>query len=319
MDAFRAARRVVIATNPTAGSGRAEARVKRLCSELAQHGLRASISTDLGHVAGLVEQHAASRQLRAVIAAGGDGTVAELLNRLPEGVPLAVLSAGTENLLARYLRVSADPRRVAKMVAEGEHVRLDAGRANGRLFVLMASCGFDAEVVERVHARRQGPISRWSYAKPILESIRNYEYPQLRIHCGGPVLSESDADCIDARWAFVFNMPCYGGGLRLAPQARADDGQLDLCAFREGGLWRGLQYASQVALRRHARSNECYVRRAGSIRIESEGRVPYQLDGDPAGELPLELEVVPGRMTLIAPGSTAARLASARAQLATTA
>ena len=138
--------------------------------------------TDLDEITRVVADLHSRGQLRTLVAAGGDGTAAELVNRTPPGVPLAILPLGTENLLAKYLRLTAAPQQLCSAIVAGQTVELDAGRANGRLFLLMASCGFDAEVVRRVHAQRVGHLNRWTYAKPILQSIRSYEYPPIRIY-----------------------------------------------------------------------------------------------------------------------------------------
>jgi diacylglycerol kinase family enzyme len=107
---------------------------------------------------------------------------------------------------------------------------------------------------------------------------------------------------------FGFNLPCYGGGLRIAPQACGSDGLLDLCAFRRGGVWHGLRYAGAVLLGRHQKMTDWTMGRVRRLRITSAASVPYQLDGDPAGFLPVEVEVLPGRLTLVVPASRAHEL-----------
>src|SRR4029450_10193597 len=106
----------------------------------------------------LAAQKIAARKLRAVVAAGGDGTVSLIANRTPPGTPLAILPLGTENLLARYLEVAADPQQLARLIAGGWCISLDAAQAGPRIFTLMAGCGFDAEVVRRLHRHRTGNI-----------------------------------------------------------------------------------------------------------------------------------------------------------------
>ena len=182
-------------------------------------------------------------------------------------------------------------------------MRLDAGRANGRIFFLMVGCGFDAAVVQRLHSKRDGGhISYWTYARPILETIRSYRYPSLRVYCQsdseGPFESEPHA----ARWAFVVNLPCYPAGLQqLASDAVGHDGLLNVCTFGNGSLWHGLRYLGYVALGRHRGLPDFRAVLATRVRIESDEPVPYQLDGDPGGFLPMEIEVLPERLTLLAP------------------
>ena len=83
---------------------------------------------------------------------------------------------------------------------------------------------------------RTGRVNRASYFGPMLAAIRRYDYPAMRIHWG----DREPAQLIDdVRWLFAFNLPCYGGGLQIAPQADAADGLLDVCTFHRGGLWHG--------------------------------------------------------------------------------
>jgi diacylglycerol kinase family enzyme len=104
-----------------------------------------------------------------------------------------------------------------------------------------------------------------------------------------------------SRWAFVSNVPEYGWGAKLAPSARGNDGLLDLCLFRRGSFWAGLQYAAAIQCGWHERLADCTTRQVRRVRVEASEPVPFQLDGDPAGFLPVEVEVAPERITLVAP------------------
>jgi diacylglycerol kinase family enzyme len=169
-------------------------------------------------------------------------------------------------------------------------------------------CGFDAEVVGQVHTHRQrsgrgGHIGYLSYAKPILHTIRRYDYPRIRVEfCESRGGTGEEAEPLVVRWAFALNLPSYGWGLRLAPSAVPTDELLDVCTFRRGSFWSGVRYATAAqlgGLHRHLR--DCVLRRARRFRIESDEPVAYQMDGDPGGLLPLEVECLPGRMTMVVP------------------
>jgi diacylglycerol kinase family enzyme len=171
---------------------------------------------------------------------------------------------------------------------------------NERLFLLMLGCGFDAEVVGRLHAYRTGPISRWSYARPILESMRAYKYPKLSVTCydaAGQALAEPQ----DARWAFVFNFPFYALGLEICNDADPRDGTLDVITFPGRTVWQGLFHLVAVLLGRHRRQRGVEVLRAARLRIAAEHPVPIQLDGDPAGHLPVDVRVLPNHWTAVIP------------------
>ena len=301
--------RVLISVNPIAGAGPARSRVDRLVGLLERQGLRSEVLDDLDEVAVRADRWHAEGRLRALVGVGGDGTAAELVNRTVAGLPLTLLPSGNENLLARYLNLGQTPEAVCRTICEGGPVRLDAGKADDRIFLLMVGCGFDAEVVRRVHGRRRGHIRNRNYIKPILESIRSYEYPELQVYweVEDAHATEVRLPSVAVRWLFAFNLPCYGGGLRLAPNADGTDGLLDVCAFRRGSLWHGLRYASAVLLGRHQEMADCTIRRVRRLRITSEAEVPYQLDGDPGGLLPVDVEVLSGRLTVIVPAPEAQR------------
>ncbi len=278
----------------------------RLAELLAQRRFRAEVLTDLDQVAELANRWHGEGRLRALVGVGGDGTAAELVNRTSPGTPLTLLPAGNENLLARYVNLGRTPQSVCQTISDGALIRLDAGMANGRVFLLMVGCGFDAEVVRRVHSGREGPVRARHYIKPILKTIRSYEYPELRVYCDGEE-PDVESQWAAVRWFFAFNLPCYGGRLRLAPQADGADGLLDICAFRRGSLWHGLRYAAAVVFGRHQAMADCTVRHARRLRVTSEVEVPYQLDGDPGGFLPVEIEVLRDRLTLVVPQCEANR------------
>ena len=301
---------VLISVNPKAGRRSPAKRVDRLVELLEGRDFSVEVFTDLGKVSDRANRLHESGRLRALVGVGGDGTAAELVNRTEFGIPITLLAAGTANLLSKYLRLGGKPDRLCDVISGGHLLRLDAGLASGRLFLVMVSCGFDADVVGRVHAHREeksrkgGHIGYLTYIKPILDAIRSYKYPGIRVYCDelldGPF--SEDLTPIDARWAFVFNLPCYGWGLPLTPDAVGTDGILDLCAFDGGSLFAGLRYVAGAQFgARHRRMADCQMGLGRRFRITSDEPVAYQLDGDPGGLLPLEVEVLPNRLTLVVP------------------
>jgi len=290
-------RTVVVSMNPNSGSSDRRNLVDALVSNLEAQDFTVLLLTDVDEVKARVTEleDSGDMGLRVVVAAGGDGTVSLLANILPPQTPIAIFPLGTENLLAKHLGMTADPELVANMIGEGRTERLDSGRANGQLFLVMASCGFDADVVHRLHSERKGHIKHWSYAKPIVNAISQYRYPKIRIFVDG---AEKP---LTGKWAFIFNVPRYAMNLPIVWDAEADDGQLDLCTFRGGNLIRGLFYLGAVLLRQHRGWRYSHHRRFKSVRIEADERVPFQLDGDPGGVLPLEVEVIPNFLRVLVP------------------
>ncbi|REK16570.1 MAG: hypothetical protein DWQ37_07605 [Planctomycetota bacterium] len=299
---------VLILSNPGAGSRFRTDVLAELTAAIQAAGLACQVIDRMDALAETAAGFHAQGKLRAVVAAGGDGTVAAAANHVAPEVPITVYPLGTANLLAGYFRIGRDPQAMARMLRDNCRARFDAGRAGGRRFLLMASCGFDADVVRRLHEKRLGKhITYWTWARPLLESIRRYRYPELRVSCfasDGTLLDEERR----VRWAFAVNFPVYAGGLGVAPEADAADGVLDVCTFRQGSPWHALRYAASVALGFHRRFADFHCMPAARVRIESDEPIPYQLDGDYGGVLPLEIECIPGCLTLVVPRQRALEL-----------
>ena len=287
---------VIVSVNPNSGSTDQSKLIARVEAKLDNAGLQPIVLSDIGAVASESKRLNEAGNLRAVVAAGGDGTVSLLANTIEQNIPLAILPLGTENLLAKHLRLTADPDRLLELLQNGVEKKLDAGRANGKLFLVMASCGFDASVVEKLHSSRKGHISHLSYFRPILSSLRRYRYPQLSITI------DDEEKTLTARWLFLFNVSRYAMNLPIVPDADPCDGLLDMCSFRGPGNLRGIFYLTSVLLRKHREWCTTEFRKFRKMTISSKDAkvaVPFQLDGDPGGYLPLEIEAVKDYLTVL--------------------
>src|SRR5579872_4313992 len=153
---------VAIQRNPTSGDGAKRGELFALCTRLRELGIRPHLFSSRERLNARINRPGGREDLICIVAAGGDGTVADLNNRFPD-LSLTVLPLGTENLLARYFGIPCDGRFVAELIAAGHRWPIDVGVINGRRFMAMVSAGFDAEIVHRTHARRQGHIRKWNY------------------------------------------------------------------------------------------------------------------------------------------------------------
>jgi diacylglycerol kinase family enzyme len=297
---------VLISANPKAGSRWRRDRIQAIRDQIERAGFQAQISLELTELAGLAAEHRAAGNLRAVVAVGGDGTASVVRNQVPLDVPLLPVPMGTENLLGRFVEQGVHPADVCRTLQEGVTIGLDLGRAADKYFLLMFSAGFDAEIIRTLHEWRRGNINRTAYLLPTLRDIRSYAYPQMTVVCDNP----SGAVPPECRWLFSFNLPLYGLGLRIAPDAVATDGLLDLCLFQRGSTCDALRYLWHVKRGRHHTLADTRLTRCRSFRVEGaeSHHIAYQLDGDFAGTLPVEVDVLPGRLRLLVNTATARRL-----------
>jgi diacylglycerol kinase (ATP) len=319
------AQSVVLSVNPTAGRRVPREAVQRLAALLRRAAMHVEICAHLDELPHGLERARRRSAVRALVGFGGDGTLAELVNRVGGTVPLAIFPTGTENLLARYVGLRPDPLAFCELIRAGRAARLDAGQVRyadmqgnscQRLFVLVMGLGFDAEVIRRAAHIRRGHIGHLHYVRPIWDSIRHYGYPPYRFsplpaddaatptgcrHCAA---EDRLAASFFGRIGFVFNLPCYARGIPLAPHADGCDALLDVCSFARGSLWHGLRYLLAVMMRRADHLSDCVKGRIRAARIEPaepHRPVPFQLDGDPGGTLPAEVCVLPGCWTLLLP------------------
>jgi len=284
---------VIICLNPNAGARSRLARIHRLQRLLNAEGIKSQVISDVHEMSERAEFLRQEGQLRCVVAAGGDGTASMVANLTAPRTPISVMPLGTENLLAKYLGVRPGAESVFDAIAHGVAVNFDAGRVGEQIFTLMVTCGFDADVVHRLEEVRDGHIHHATYVKPICESVRKYQYPEISVSLNGNV------EAIKSRWAFVFNLPCYALRLPISSDARGDDGLLDVCTFRRGSVASTFWYLGAVLARKHANLQDCEVHRSSRIVLESAEPVPYALDGDAGGYLPVEIESIPDRLTLL--------------------
>jgi diacylglycerol kinase family enzyme len=314
---------IIISVNPKAGRKSPAKRAEELHAHLQYKGFTTELLHDLDEVVEKANALHTSGMLRALVGVGGDGTAATLVNRTIQGTPVTLLTAGTANLLAKHYRLPSRPAKLADVIEYGTIRTFDAGLARfnntERLFLVMASCGFDADVVNGVHAHREeryrqghvkgAHISYMSYVKPVIKSLRRYKFPMMTVECVDNV-SGCTASAVwpDVRWAFVFNINRYAWGLPLAPFAKENDGKLDHVLFRGGTPFHGVFYTALAqCFSLHRFLPTVRLDQGVRYRLSSSESVPFQLDGDPVGELPLELEIVPNRFTFLLPNRAGQR------------
>jgi diacylglycerol kinase (ATP) len=304
-------RRVIILANPRAGSASSREVVLELVDALRDERLEATVCWRREEFSDVVAG-SEREEVRCVVAAGGDGTLVETVNRAA-GLPVTILPLGTENLVARYWGIERSGRQVAHTIAAWDPRLLDLGRvtrlagldptgkppAVGRLFCLMAGVGFDADVVNRLHRKRSGHISLYSYVRPIVQALRRYRFPVM------DVMILDTGERLRGAMVFVLNLPRYAMGLPLAPEARGDDGLLNLLVFERPGIFHLFRYLTGILQGRRDKLRDCHHRWVRAVRLEAALTVRVQTDGDPAANLPVTIEVVPRAMTLLVPPGSA--------------
>jgi diacylglycerol kinase (ATP) len=299
-------RDAVLIVNPTAGGGRS---VKQL--DGARRVFRnAGIETELmnttaageaTHLARRVVEE--SRQL--VIVCGGDGTVNEVVNGLAcSQVPLAVLPAGTANVLAKELRLPWNLPRAAELLVHAQYRRIALGlaipdQASGepRYFLSVAGAGADGALVSAVRPefkRQAGILAYWQEG---LRQLTHYDFPLFRTQMAGTATN------IDASLVIVGRTKHYGGPFKITTEADLMQPEFELAFVTTRSAWRYLAYLPLIwaGKLRSARYVRFFKTNSLQCASNSASQVQVQVDGEPAGRLPVEFRIVPDALTLAIP------------------
>lgn len=286
-------RSIVIAANPKSGARSGLTSAQSLRTRLEQAGFHAELHTDLTTMAARVSELHAQKELRAVVAAGGDGTASVVIGRVPRDVPIALFPLGSENLLAKYFGIDGDLEATVARIQSGTTHALDLFKVNGTLSLLMTSVGFDAEVVRIVHQSRTSHITRWRYRWAILQALLSYRWPSFQVELLDREHQWYSVGQFD--WLFAFNVPKYAAGISLIEDASCNDGLLEVGAFEGGGLFRGLSHYGRAVRGQLASTKSWHRWQSSGVRITPKIAQPwdpvasYQYDGDWGGAIPLEI------------------------------
>jgi YegS/Rv2252/BmrU family lipid kinase len=240
---------------------------------------------------------AVARGARLVLAWGGDGTINEVGSALLAGpAALGIVPAGSGNGLARELDGPRDGAAAIAGALRGRERVIDAGLLGGRPFFNIAGIGFDAQIAARFdRARRRGLAT---YVRVSARALLTYRCAAYRIEAGdaGRVAPQT---CDRALIVTVANSPQFGNGARIAPAARLDDGKLDLVVFEEVSRLATIWSVPRLFTGSVARVRGLSSLQVERATIESDGPMPFHVDGEPVqGGSRLEARVVPGALRI---------------------
>ena len=290
-------RRVLVVANPSAGLRARRSAGDAVAGVFSRAGAEVHLErTRAPGDATRLAARAAGGGIDLVVAVGGDGTAHEAANGLiGSGTALGVAPTGTMNLLARVLRLPVDAVAAAESTADRFRPRaIRPGRAGGRCFLLMAGAGFDAWVLRALRREGSGKIRFRDYVRGALAGFVTFPFAANDIR--------HDGARIEAHSLVVGRAPLYGGFLRPTPHVRLEDGFLEMCALSGG------RRALAVALPRmlsgaHGACPGVTLARVRRVDADASGgrEVPYQLDGELAGILPVTFALSESRLILAAP------------------
>jgi YegS/Rv2252/BmrU family lipid kinase len=303
--------------NPTAGPRDVHRALKRVRSYLRRRGWSVKLqTTEKAGDAISLARAAVQAGCDVAIAAGGDGTIGEVVNGLVGSqTALGLLPVGTANVLAKQLGISAHalthPLHLRETVAgmvQGTIRPVDVGQivgqAGDRYFLCWAGVGLDAQVTTRMEPRSRltKRLGALPYAIAAVMVARDFRGVKTRISL--------DGDVVHSRTLLILasNIRQYGGVFNIARDARMDDGLLDVFVFKGLGFSYTMRHLLKVATQRHFQDPQVVYRQTRRVEVQTEWEVPVHVDGDPIATTPITLQVVPRALRVLVPPSASPSL-----------
>lgn len=242
----------------------------------------------------LLAREAAYGGAEAVVAVGGDGTINEVANGLA-GTPTRLLAVpyGTGNVFAAEVGLPKSVEEILALLATGKTIPVRLGKAGKRYFLLLASAGYDAEVLDRMGTRGKHYFGIGAYmATGAVHLFR--EQPSLWVELPGEERQEAQA-------VVVCRGRKYGGGVVMAPSGHLESATLQVVILRRLGRLAILRFAVNALRGKHIGSRDVSVREASSVLVRSRIPSAAQVDGEYLGPLPVRFEMTDAVVRVVVP------------------
>ncbi|HYT09815.1 MAG TPA: diacylglycerol kinase family protein [Mycobacteriales bacterium] len=248
-----------------------------------------------------------------VVVWGGDGIVQRCVDVLAgKGVPVAIVPAGTANLLASNLGIPHDLVEAVRIAFHGARRKLDLGRLNGEHFAVMAGVGFDADMLADADRGAKTRLGRLAYVRAGIRNVRGPTTP-TRIRVDGTTWFDGEASCV-----LLGNVGKITGGIPAFDDARPDDGWLEVGVATASGALQWVRTLGRMALGHSEASPFVRITRARKLDVRLASPMLYELDGGTRGRVTrVKARVVPGAIRICVPPVSGAERTAGGEALAT--
>ncbi len=288
-------RPVCLIANPSAGGGRTAKLLPAVESALRGHGIafRVERTHSIEHARELGRATVEAGEIAAAM--GGDGLLGALAGELrgTDGA-LAVLPGGRGNDFARKLGLGNDPVAACDVLAAGREQRLDVADINGRAYLGIASSGLDSDAGDLANATRfRAKLGQLVYLYATLRAVRRWHPARWEMVVDGEPRSFTGYSVA------VCNSGVFGGGMFLAPEAKLDDGMLDVVTIGDIPKHKYLGSLPKVFTGAHVREPGVEIVRCQEVAFHADRPLNVQADGDPIAHLPATVRVQPGALRVL--------------------
>lgn len=274
--------------NPTSGRELIKRSLPEILEKLELAGYEASCHATTGAGdATKAARIAVERRYDIVIAAGGDGTIHEVVNGLAEQEyrpQLGIIPAGTTNDFARALQIPRDVSSAVDIITKGDRIPVDIGRINDKYFINIAGGGRITELTYEVPSKLKTMLGQLAYYLKGVEMLPSIKASDVRIEYDGKLFEG------EAMLFLVGLTNSIGGFEKLAPDASINDGLFSLLILKKINLAEFIRIATLAIRGEHVNDPNVIYTQANRVKVSSSETVQLNLDGEFGGLLPTEFE-----------------------------
>jgi diacylglycerol kinase (ATP) len=231
---------------------------------------------------------AVERKFDLVVAAGGDGTISEIINGMAEQAhrpKLGIIPTGTTNDFARALHIPKDMEKCVDVILNGSSKFLDIGKVNDHYFMNIAGGGKLTELTYEVPSKLKTMIGHLAYYVKGIEMLPSLKPTPAKIICDGEVIIDEDIMLF-----LIANTNSVGGFEKLAPDAKMDDGKFDVIILRKTNLADFIRLVTLALRGTHLEDDLIIYRQASHIEVTTDEKMQLNIDGEYGGLLPGEFK-----------------------------
>lgn len=281
-------RKIFVVWNPFAG-GKTKAHIKKLADALTSNEIKYQVfdthesKSALKTVAAHLDQ-----TFTDLIVVGGDGTINESINGLKSDIPVAIIPSGTGDDFIKNVSIGKSVDEHIETAINGKVIRIDLGLCNDRKFVNGVGIGFDGQIVEDMTAK---PVrflkGHAAYYYHVLRILGGYREKPFRFSLDDGQLREKDLILLT-----IGNGTTFGGGFKLMPEARIDDGVLEICEIGKISPLRRFLNISKLSNGTHGSLKEVTFHKSKEVIVEKNNHLFAHIDGEKMGNPPFNIKVL---------------------------
>ncbi len=295
-------RKVKVICNPSSGWQNTQRKVDQLCSMLINEGyIVGKYNTSAKDDAMHETIKTCKEEWDLIIASGGDGTINEIAKGIIKGgrkIPVAILSSGTVNDFANYMRIPRDVEEFFQMIKKERTIDVDLGKVNDEYFINVAASGLLTDIGYKVPSEIKAIFGKMAYYIEGLKEIPRSKIQPIQLSFKSEEFSGQESVLL----YLISNTASIGGFKRIAPDADVQDGYLDVVIIKKSEVQDLAQIFINIFRGEHINHPNVIYFKTKKITVESEEEdITIDIDGEYGGKLPATYEVIPSAFRIILP------------------